>query len=95
MAGGAADLIDLEHNRIFIAVDQDLFDDLTVAGFFALLPEFAAAAGPVGGIAALKGFVPGFFVDVRQHQHIAGLVVLRDRGDQTVAFFEIEFDHFF
>ena len=42
VTGGAADLFNLENHSIFIAVNENLVDDLHVAGAFALVPQFLA-----------------------------------------------------
>ena len=59
VAGGSADLFDLENDRIEVAVDINFLDFLDISGFLAFSPEFLTGAGPVGGVAGLQGFVPG------------------------------------
>ena len=67
VAGGAADLLDLEDHSIFIAVNEDLVDDLDVAGAFALVPQLLAGTGEVDTVTGFESFVPGLFVDVGEH----------------------------
>src|SRR5581483_5653563 len=59
MAGGAADLVDLEQDGVGVAVDVDLLDDLHIAALFTLAPELAAAAaeidGPAGALRLCEG----------------------------------------
>ena len=93
MTCGAADLVNLEDHRVLIAIDKDFFDDLCIAGLLAFFPEFVSGTGPVGGNTALEGFIPGFFIDVCKHEHIARLIVLRDSGNQSPALFEIQIQH--
>src|SRR5690606_41771668 len=47
MAGDAADLLDLQHNGIGVAVEQDCPHPLSVAGALPLAPQPAAGARPV------------------------------------------------
>ena len=75
-AGSSADLVHFEDHRIQITVHQDLLDQLRIAGFFAFFPELVPGAGPVSRLAAFQGFVPGFFIDLGQHQHFIGFPVL-------------------
>ena len=91
----AADLFDFEDHGIQITVHKDFLHQLGIAGFFPFFPEFLAGAGPVGGFAALQGFIPGLFIDISQHQHFIGFPILGDGGNQSIRFFEIKFDHFF
>ena len=93
VAGGSADLLDLEDHSIFIAVNEDLVDDLDVAGAFALVPQLLAGAGEVDTVTGFQSFVPGLFVDVGEHEDLSGLVILGDGGNQTAAFGKIKFYH--
>ena len=79
VAGDAADLLDLEQDRVGVAVDEDLAHVLQMAGGLALHPELAARRAPVGGAAGLERVPPGLAVHVGDHQDLAGRGVLRDR----------------
>ena len=58
VAGARARLLDLEPDRVLVAVDAHLDDALDVAGAFALLPQRLARAAEVPGLAGLDGLAP-------------------------------------
>ena len=93
-----ADLLDLDPDRVLVAIDAHLDDALGVAGRLALLPQRAARAAEVPGLAGGDGFRQRLRIHVRDHQHVAGRGVGRDTGHEPVgvefrrqrrAFFEV------
>ena len=84
VARAGAALLDLHPHGILIAVDAHLDDALRVAGGLALAPERAARAAVVPGLAALDGARERLGVHVRDHQHVAGRGIGRDRGHEPV-----------
>src|SRR5690606_18694674 len=84
VAGDAADLLDLQHDHVGVAVQAQLVELLHMAGFLALAPQLAARARPVDGAAFLDAQAQGFAVHPGHHQDAASLVVLGDRRHQAV-----------
>src|SRR6516165_3390425 len=87
---GAADLVHLEEHGVGIAVDIDILDLLHVAGLLALAPELAAATAEVNGSAGAHSFLERLAVHPCDHEHFAGLVVLRDRRHQPAGLVEVD-----
>src|SRR5690606_25210631 len=50
VAGSFADLLDVKHHRVLVAVGPDLQHPLDVAGGLPLVPDFLAAARPIDGL---------------------------------------------
>ena len=71
-----------QEKRILIAVETDFEDALGVAGGSAFVPEFLAAAAPEDGFATAKRISQRCFVHVRQHEHLLGVGILDDGGDE-------------
>ena len=86
MTRSATLLIDPKENRIAVTIDSDVMDDLLVAGLFTFAPKLFAAARVVDRPTGGEGFVVGFFVHPRQHQHFPGVDTLRDGCDQPILF---------
>src|SRR5256884_1538020 len=70
--------------RVAIAVHADVFDGLRVPGGRALLPQLAARAAAVVGLAGRARPLQGLAVGVRHHQHLARERALRDDGDESI-----------
>ena len=83
-AAAVAGDADLEEDGVLVAVDARLDDGLDLAARRALAPELAARARPVPGLAGRKRPRQRLGVHVRDHQHLAGVGVGRDRGDEAV-----------
>ena len=81
VAGGAC-LAHLEEHRVLVAIDADFVDMLFVAGRVALAPERLARARPVDRAAGVDGELQRLCIHPRQHQHFAGIVLLRDGGKE-------------
>jgi hypothetical protein len=92
VASGTADLVDLQEKRVAVAVDVNPVNLLDVAAFFAFAPQFVSAAAVVNGVTEFQRFFVAFLVHIRHHQDFAGFIILRDRGNEPVAFFEIRTD---
>jgi hypothetical protein len=94
VARGAADLVDLEQDRVGVAVDEGGPDSLDVAALFTLLPEPLATAAVVDGFAGGDGRGPGRAVHVREHEYAACRGVLdRDREQGVVVTKVGQFGH--
>ena len=83
VAGGAL-LVDLDQQRVAVAVEADLLDLLPVAGGLALDPVLLARAAPERRPAGGQRAVQRLVVHPAEHQHLAGVVLLHDRGHQPV-----------
>lgn len=93
MAGSAAHLFNFEDHRIVIAVDANFAYALNVSGRLAFHPEAFPAAAVVSGPSAGESRVPGRFVHEGEHQDLAGLMILSDRGNQAAKFVKVEREH--
>src|SRR5262245_44621455 len=88
MAGPRPFLLDLDPDRVLIAVDAHLHHALHVAGTLALAPERPARAAEVPGLPGRDGALERLRVHVRNHEHVARARVGRHAGDEA---FGIEF----
>src|SRR5437660_11145059 len=70
--------------RVAIAVHADVFDGLRVSGGRAFLPQLAARAAAVVGLAGRARPLQRLAVGVRHHQHLACERALRDDGDESI-----------
>ncbi len=84
MAGARPVLLDLDPDRVLVAIDPHLDDALGVAGAFALPPQRLARAREIPGLAGLDGALERLGVHVRDHQQFAGPGVGGDAGDEAV-----------
>ena len=89
MAGGAALLLDLQQDRVRVAVNVHFADPLHVAALLALAPELAAAAAVVTGLARTHRLLVRFPVHPGQHQDLARTRVLCDGRHQPARFLKI------
>src|SRR5262249_44399690 len=81
---GHALLVDLDQERVAVAVGVDGLDVLDVAGSLALPPGLAARARPEVRDARRQGGVDGRAVHPGDHQELAGVVLLHDRRQQAL-----------
>src|SRR5579862_7261723 len=88
--GGVTALFDGDHDRVGVAVDAYLVDDLKVSRFLALAPEFISRAREVAGTSGGDGFLERFAIHPGDHQHAAGFVIDGDRRDHAATFVEID-----
>lgn len=93
MAGGPSDLFDLEDDRIAVTVDQNLPDELDVAGLLPLAPQSVAATRKIDRPAGGERLLPRLAVDVSHHQNGAVVRILRNCRNQSAGLFKIKFDH--
>src|ERR687886_3019849 len=80
---GRALLVDEDQQRVAVAVQADVAHPLAVPGGLPLHPVLAPAARPVGGPAGGQGAAQRLVVHPRDHEHLAGVVLLDHGGDQT------------
>jgi len=81
---GGADLLDLDEQRVAVAIERDIFYGLGVAAFLAFHPEFLAGAAPEMGFAGGDGFFEGSAIHPRHHQDAAGAGFLHNGGNEAV-----------
>src|SRR5260221_3257223 len=85
MAGDAADLLDLQEHRVRVAVEPQLAHFLHVTGLLALVPQPAARARPVHGLARRRRLFERRAIHPGDSQHPPAGRILRHRGHQPVA----------
>src|SRR5208283_4439558 len=84
VAGGAvAALLDGDYQRVGVAVDANLADDLKISRLFALAPKLVARAREVTGAAGGDRLVERFAVHVGNGQDAVAQVVDGDCGDDA------------
>src|SRR6266568_3869383 len=79
---GPAGLVDLDQDGVAVAVQRDGLHELDMTGHLALDPVLLPAARPVGAAAGRQRAVQRLVVHPAEHQHLAGVELLRDRGEQ-------------
>ncbi len=67
VAGGPADLFDLQQDCIRVAVDVNRLHPLHMAAFFSLFPELLAAAAVVNSVPRGERLLPGVLVHIAKH----------------------------
>ena len=103
VAGAGAFLVNVEDDRVLVAVGADFADGLGVSGGGAFVPDFLAAPRVVNGLADFEGHAEGFGIHPGEHEGFLGLsidghggeeavgVELRDEGGGFVSFFALWF----
>src|SRR3954454_2304317 len=76
-------LVDEEQQRVAVAVQPDVAHPLAVAGGLPLDPVLAAAARPVRRPPGRERAAQRLVVHPGEHQHLAGVVLLDDGGDEA------------
>src|SRR5439155_4496154 len=84
VARALALLLDDEEQRVAVAVVVRLPHPLAIARRVALGPPLLARPAPEHGAARLERLPQRRLVHPRQHQHIAGALLLHDGSDQAV-----------
>jgi len=84
MAGDTADLLDLQHDDIVVAIEANLADALLVTGFLALVSQLLPRARPVHRGAAGRRRAQRVTVHPGHHQDAPVGRVLRDGRHQDV-----------
>ena len=79
---GHSDLVDLHEQGVVVAVEGGRVHILCVAGGVALTPVFLAAARPEGDASLNEGAAQRFPVHPAEHEHLVGVPLLDDRGQQ-------------
>ncbi len=82
--------LDAEEQRVVVAVGGGGDDAQAVAAGLALHPELVAGAAPEGDEAGLERLLVAHFVQEAEHQHLAGLRVLHDAGDEAVGLGKVD-----
>src|SRR5689334_12879226 len=90
VAGSAADLVDLQQERVVVAIDKRVLDFLKISRLLAFEPRAFAGAAVIMRLAGFLGFFPRFLVHVGDHQHFTRLMVLHDHRHQAVPFGKID-----
>src|SRR5580704_10252735 len=80
---GGADLVDLDHEGVAVAVERYRLHPLVVPGRVALDPVLLPAARPVGTPARGEGAMQRLVVHPAEHQHLTGVVLLSNGRDQA------------
>jgi hypothetical protein len=80
---GDALLVDQQQQGVAVAVDAKFLQVLHLAGRLSFAPQRAAAAAEIADTAGGQRFRHRIAVHPGEHQHFAGVVLLRDRGDQA------------
>jgi len=81
---GGADLLDLDEQRVAIAIERNVFDGLGVAAFLAFHPEFLTGAAPKMRFARGNGFFERSAIHPRHHQDATGAGFLHDGGNEAL-----------
>ena len=79
-----AGLLDLDQQRIAVAIERDVLHLLRVAAGLALHPELLARAAPEMRLARCDGGFERSAVHPGHHQHATGFLFLDDGRDQPV-----------
>ncbi len=82
VAGDAARLLHLQQHHVAVAIEADIAHGLHMAGLFALVPQLVARARPIHRFAALVRQLQRLAVHPGEHEHAAGVRVLRDGGHE-------------
>src|ERR1700689_3027752 len=80
----ATSLLNLDPDRVLVAIDAHLDDALKVAGAFTFAPEFAARPREVPRLPGGYGLRQRVRVHVRDHEHRFGTGVGSDTSDESV-----------
>src|SRR5579872_679304 len=78
-------LIDQQQQRVAIAIDTQLLQMLHLARCLSLPPECPAAAAEVAHATRGQCLRHGLAIHPCQHQHLAGVMLLRNGGNQAAA----------
>lgn len=92
MTSGITHLFNFKQNRIIIAIDPDLLDQLDIARCQAFGPKGVARTAVKGGLAGVQGRFPGLGIHKSYHKHFAAEMILDNGRDQPVQFVKIEFN---
>lgn len=81
---GRANLFNYNKYSVAIAINQEFFKCLGMAGGFALAPYCVAGARPVMHLSAFESFFDRFGVHPRHHQHFPRMEILRYGGNKAI-----------
>jgi len=65
-----AGLLDLDEQHVLVAVGEELFHQLYVAGFLAFHPKLVARTAPIGGFFGAQRVAERLGVHEREHEHL-------------------------
>jgi uncharacterized protein (TIGR03085 family) len=77
-------LINEHEHRVAVAIQSNLANALDMTGRVALAPVVLAASTPVGDPTGGQRAVQGLVIHPADHQHLSGVPLLGDRGEQPV-----------
>src|SRR5262245_52476306 len=76
--------LDLDQNRVVIAIQADVHDLLRIAGRFPFVPKPFSASAPEPRFFSLEGALSRLLVHIGDRQNLTRPRVLNDGGDQPV-----------
>jgi hypothetical protein len=76
-------LVDRDQQGVAVAVEGDALDPLAVAGGVALAPVLGTGPRVERHAAAGQGAPEGLLVHPAEHEHLEGVVLLHDGGDEA------------
>src|SRR5688572_33379662 len=91
MASGAADLIDLQQNRVVVAVNESISYFLEVARLLAFEPKPLAGTAVIVRFAGLLGLLPRLFVHIGTINTSPGSLSCTIQGTRAVGLAEVNF----
>src|SRR5690349_2512929 len=84
MACSGSLLLDLQPDRILVAIDSQFEHALDMSGRLPLFPERLTRTAVVPGFAAGDGLTKGFFIHMPDHQDVARFCVGHDSSNQPI-----------
>ena len=86
-------LLNLEEERITIAIDEPSQDLLGVTAGLAFLPELLTRTAPIVHVACLDGMTEGVLVHPSHHEHAStrcGTLLHNGRNEPSIIIFKIQ-----
>jgi hypothetical protein len=90
VADAWAEGLNLNQDRVLIAIGGNGLDYQAVPRSLPLQPELLAGAAVKGGKARFDGLAEGFVIHIPHHEDATRRMVLNDGCDQPTGFFKIE-----
>lgn len=91
VANTGADRLDQEEKRICVAVEANFAKPEHVTTGFALFPKAIAGAREKVNLSSELGLRQSGGIEVTEHEHLAGAMVLNDARHETSKFFKRQF----
>ena len=79
-----ADLLDLDQQRVAVAIEREILNRLRMTAFLTLHPEFLPGPAPEMGFAGGDGFFQRGAIHPRHHQYAPGARFLHNGWNQPV-----------